>query len=147
MRLLCMLSVIFTSIIINSDSTVRANEYEQQVRSQLLKHGANLISSHSYELSHNIGTGRINRGGNDIYTLNLIRNNRYAIIAVCDNDCSDIDLKVYDENNNLIAEDVAYDDYPLVNITPRWSGPFKVVVTVPGCRTEYCYFGVAAFRR
>ena len=40
----------------------------------------------------------------------------------------DIDIKVYDENGNLVAADTKSDNVPIVNWTPAWTGPFTIKV-------------------
>jgi hypothetical protein len=67
----------------------------------------------------------------------------YRVIAQCDYDCSDVDFKLYDENDNLISEDSARDDVPLISATPRRSAPFRLEVTMASCSTRQCGWGVA----
>jgi hypothetical protein len=44
-------------------------------------------------------------GGAKSSTLDLQKGMQYVIIGVCDKDCSDLDIKVYDENDRVIATD------------------------------------------
>ncbi len=65
--------------------------------------------------------------------------------AVCDNDCEDLDLYVYDGNNNEIARDWGQDDYPVLTILPLVTGLFKVKVVMYNCVINPCKFGLAVF--
>lgn len=40
----------------------------------------------------------------------------------------DFDLHVFDENGNLITEDISTAPNAYCAITPRWTGPFRLVV-------------------
>lgn len=64
----------------------------------------------------------------DIYRGVTFRGGERAEIAlVGDGDC-DLDLYVYDENDNLIDSDTDSLDRCLVSFTPRWTGKFYIKV-------------------
>lgn len=65
-----------------------------------------------------------------------------VIAGVCDSDCGDIDLWLYDENNNLIDFDEEVDDYPFVVVTPEWTGEYVLEAGIPNCSADYCYYGI-----
>lgn len=54
-----------------------------------------------------------------------------VISAVCDEDCSDVDLYLYTELEVLVDSDVELDAYPVL-IAP-FDGVFTVEVTMPSC--------------
>jgi hypothetical protein len=59
-----------------------------------------------------------------------------ARITVRGDGSSDLDLLVYDENGILIGQDLGYSDSASVSWTPRWTGPFVVVVKNRGARAN-----------
>lgn len=65
----------------------------------------------------------------------------YIVVGACDNDCSDIDMWIYDENRNEIDDDVSDDDVPIVRVTPRRSGIFYVKTKMYNCDAGPCSFG------
>lgn len=67
----------------------------------------------------------------------------YVILGVCDQDCLDIDLVLYDENGHVIDKDLMRDDRPAVQARPAWSGPFVIEVAIPVCLASRCTYGVA----
>ncbi|EDZ95223.1 hypothetical protein AmaxDRAFT_2136 [Limnospira maxima CS-328] len=121
------------------------NRFVQQVRQQLMQAGVALGISGSYQLSHEPYLGDIGHNQKDYLYLNLNSGSSYILVGVCDEDCRDIDLSLYDENNNLIDSDTALDDYPMVEVDPKWSGRFKVEVTMANCNASTCYYGVGGF--
>ena len=70
----------------------------------------------------------------------------YAFIGVCDRDCSDIDLQLYDGRKRLIDEDRGYEDIALVLVRPAYRDTFTVRVTIPNCSASYCTYGVGLFQ-
>jgi hypothetical protein len=80
-------------------------------------------------------------------TLHLDANRSYHVAAVCDEDCLDIDLHLYDDNGNLVDQDTADDDIPYVSVTPKWSATFTIRVSIPVCTAYRCTFGVGVFTR
>lgn len=70
----------------------------------------------------------------------------YRAVAVCDNDCSDLDLMVTDEAGDVLGLDVLEDDVPVVDFTTsggRTSFSVKMVL----CSTEVCYYGLQLYRK
>lgn len=65
----------------------------------------------------------------------------YIVSAVCDQDCSDVDLWIRDDAGKLIASDTAVDDRPIVVFTAPRNGKYAIQVRMHACAEEYCYFG------
>lgn len=120
------------------------DRYERQVLTEL-DEWRDVLGRDGYRKTHNYFTDKINRGRSGYYRIDLDRNKDYALTVVCDSDCSDVDMRVVDDNNAEVGVDVEPDDIPLVYITPRWSGEFEIEVTVPGCTARRCTVGVGIF--
>lgn len=119
-------------------------QYTAQVRSQL--DDAMLLAQLSgQERTHSYEYGSLNDDGIDSYTVTLREDRSYRIFGACDADCSDLDLWIYDEYDNLIDHDTASDDTPILEVTPRWTGSFRIRVRMYSCRREPCYFGLGIF--
>ncbi len=80
-------------------------------------------------------------------TLNLDRS--YRLVGVCDQQCSDMDMKLYNGSGALVDEDTSNDDIPLVDVSPRSSGSYTMKVTMADCSnaTYGCYYGVTLLRK
>lgn len=74
-----------------------------------------------------ITTDMVEAFDTDVYSI-WFRGGELAIIAVSGDGDTDLDLFVYDENDNRIAFDARVGDDCLVHFTPKWSGPFRVEV-------------------
>lgn len=59
----------------------------------------------------------------------FFRGNSYALVATGDSRVVDVDVRVYDENMNLIASDTDNSAVAVVQFSPRWTGLFHVRTT------------------
>ena len=69
--------------------------------------------------------------GTDRYTI-VFRGGEHARVFVKGDGDTDLDLYVYDENGNLIAQDTDGEDTCLVNFQPKWTGKFIIRVVNRG---------------
>lgn len=82
------------------------------------------------------------------YELRVEAGYAYAVIGACDEDCSDIDLGVYDATGQKITEDTEADDSPAVWLFAGRSGSYRIRVATPGCRAPFgCHVGVRIFTK
>ena len=84
--------------------------------------------------------------GTDLY-YTLAAGVSYRFVGECDSKCYDLDLELYDGSGNLIDSDVEDDDTPVVSVTPRWTGQFRVHVHMADCGNDYCGYGVGVYIR
>ncbi|MEC4984474.1 MAG: hypothetical protein SAJ37_18170 [Oscillatoria sp. PMC 1068.18] len=140
-----MVAVVASAILL-TPTAVLANRYEDQIQGQLIR-AAIALGFNNYRLTHNAFIDDLGDNGEDSLTVTLRSGVSYHIIGVCDQDCSDLDLRLYDDRGNLIDSDDEGDDLPVVSVTPRWTGQFKVEVDMYNCDANYCYYGVGAFGR
>lgn len=122
------------------------SRWERQVRDQIRRAGR-ILEDRGYELSHDPFTGSLDNHESESLTLNLRSGNDYAIIGVCDEDCSDIDLRLFDEDGDEVDADVETDDNPVVQISPRSSGKYRIKVVMATCSTSPCFYGVGVFSK
>lgn len=69
---------------------------------------------------------------------------RYTLVAVCDDDCDDIDLRVLD-GTYVVGQDVAPDENATVQISPGRSGTLTVEAIMGSCKESPCRYGVAVY--
>jgi hypothetical protein len=138
---------LFSGIVLLTPTVALAGRFTDQVRGQLMQAAISLGINGSYELTHNPVVDDLRDNQSKTFNVNLRSGISYAFVGVCDEDCRDIDLRLYDDNGNLVGSDVGPDRYPLVRVSPRWSGQFQVKVTMANCTSSTCYYGVGIFGR
>ena len=124
-------------------STAYAQSYADTVWSKLQDWYEN-YNEDGYGVENYV-VGKLDEGETDSWSFWLKGGINYTIIGVCDEDCGDIDLAIYDEKDSLVDEDVMEDDYPIVNASPAKDELFTVDVDMYECDVEPCYFGIAIF--
>ncbi len=121
------------------------DRYEQQVLSQL-QSAREYLESDGYEHAGD-RTGTLKPWEDDAFTLpQLEAGYEYLLVAVCDSDCDDIDLYVRDDSPREVAADEEPDNFPMVGWTPEAGRSYEVQVSMVGCLTEPCFYGVSWFR-
>jgi hypothetical protein len=138
--------VIGGAIAIPPNATGAVNEWQTQVRVLLLARAVALDEVGSFQLSHEPEIGMLGDDSYELKSLQLEAGTLYALVAVCDEDCLDIDLVLFDENANVISSDLDADDMPIVLATPAWTGRFVLGISMRQCLRAPCYYGVGVFR-
>ena len=127
-------------------SALATNRFVEQINRQLAS-AAVLLYGNDYRVTHEPTISTLRDRGKLLISVNLRSGVEYGLVGVCDSDCADVDLKLYDENYNLVDADTRSDDMPVVTVSPRWSGQYYIEVDMETCRTDYCYYGVGVFGR
>ncbi len=76
-----------------------------------------------------IASGTIRAGGAEYLDVVLTAGRPHRILVQADDAGVDFDLSVYDERGNLVEQDVSFSPDAYCIVTPRWTGPFRLVVT------------------
>lgn len=63
-----------------------------------------------------------------------------VVIAVCDAECTDLDLAIVDVDGGMIIEDIEEDAYPYVEFVPTTNHPYTVRVTMESCSSNPCHY-------
>ena len=120
------------------------SRWERQVSDQLHRYG-DALSDRGFELTHEMKTGSLGDDENEYFTLELDAGSSYALLGVCDEDCTDVDLRLFDADGNEVDSDLETDDYPVVEVTPRRTARYRVKVIMASCSTSPCFYGVGVF--
>lgn len=119
--------------------------WEEQVEDQLDAVLARIGSD--FDAVSEILIGELEPGDTDGFEVDLVRGVEYLIVGVCDADCSDIDLAVYDEDDDLVDADTESDDAPVIQFEAYANTTVWVEVSMAGCYADTCAHGVQAYAR
>ena len=70
----------------------------QSVINAQLDRVADILNYDGYTSTHDLEYASLYDDESDYYTITLRKGWEYKIVAVCDADCGDMDMKIYDEN-------------------------------------------------
>lgn len=135
-------SVMIGFISLSISTTTLGGTFTDQVKRQL-EAIKQISANDGWEETHNDKLDKLNNGGNDSFSFTLRKGTKYKIVSVCDNHCKDIDLILYDENNNEVSRDTSTDSLPIIDVNPRWSGKFSLKVKMASCTNNPCYYGIS----
>lgn len=71
----------------------------------------------------------------------------YRVLGVCDRDCADLDLVLYDPNGAAITQDTSTTSQPLVGLQPSYTANFTIQVQMYNCTIAPCYYALALYGR
>ena len=91
--------------------------------------------------------GSLEEGDDEYFEFEFVGHRDYVVVGICDNDCSDLDLLLYDYDDNVIMQDVDPDDEPVLVIPAGRSGTYYIEAAMPSCSVEPCYYAVQVFHR
>lgn len=109
------------------------------------------ITSTATEMMTNAGMtrrsshdGSLRQGETTDITIKLAAGETIVIAGFCDEDCSDMDLRVI-QNGTTLGEDILDDDAPMVSLEHFAGGMVTVRVEMPACSVAPCAFRVLVF--
>lgn len=130
-----------------SASAKARQELEQSVFAKLQAAKEALKQEGGLKLVFPPTVGKLAQGASAPYTMQLNAGNEYTIVALCDEDCLDINLSITDMYGNEIAADMKEDNYPLITLTPPFTGKFQANASIQNCSADFCYFGLGVFSK
>jgi len=82
----------------------------------------------------------------DSLAVQLEQGRQYAALGVCDEDCGDIDLHLFDATEKEIAFEAAANSRSLLRVTSADGGAYRLEVVMMQCSTPPCYYAVQLLR-
>lgn len=94
----------------------------------------------------NVIVGKLRHGEETLIPLDITGAHRALVIASCDRQCADLDLRVVTDDGRLIGLDEDDDDYPRVFVGST-DKPNKLMLRIrmPTCSAQACSYAVAQF--
>ena len=94
-------------------------------------------------LTNGLAQGAANTDENiPLITLTLDREFTYRFSGICDSDCLDLDLALYDRFDNEVSGDYFLDAQPILSYTPQETSEFRLEVIMVTCLLEPCFWSL-----
>lgn len=123
---------------------IAQDEWEQQVHT-LIERAGETYSKNGYHFGGFTRNGSLRDGATERVTVRLASNVDNQLIGVCDTDCSDLDLILFDSNGRQVDSDVLDDDTPIIGISPSRDGVYTIEVRMVDCDENPCRYGIQQF--
>jgi len=129
------------ALVITASGIALAQSFEDQVADQIAAIHYEIAADFDY--ASDMVIGEIEAGDSDGFPMSVTGDEQYIIVAVCDADCGDVDLVLYDAEDDEAAADIEYDDYPVLDF--QGEGDYWVEVVMSDCATATCLYAVQVF--
>lgn len=117
-------------------------EYTAQVDSQLVRLTANARAQGFARLVSGPIYGRVADDGVATHEVTVTGGSEYALLGACDDDCSDLDLKIFDGAGAMLMQDVEADATPVLTFIAQSSGRYRVEAVMANCSHPPCFYGI-----
>ncbi|HVY87171.1 MAG TPA: toll/interleukin-1 receptor domain-containing protein [Caulobacterales bacterium] len=105
------------------------------------------LSQQGFQMVSQPATGGLAQGQTWNMPVQLVPGVDYRLVGVCDRDCSDLDLVLLDQQGNIVTQDTATDDHPVVSVQTQYAGNYVIEVRMYQCSVAPCYYAVALYGR
>jgi len=121
--------------------------WEHQVKTQLKEAALALdvLSEGDVEEAYRPYIGNLRYNQYQDVTYRLTEGVTYVIVGACDEDCPDLDLKLF-HGGELVKQDTAPDATPTIVFRPAWTGNYTLRVIMAKCNKNPCWYGVGAYK-
>jgi hypothetical protein len=122
-------------------SNLSDDDFDKQVTNQLDLAAEALGAGFGLKASKK---GELAQGKSETVGIKLPQGKSY-VVAVCDKDCGDLDIRVSDKNGNTIGEDLGDDDLPYLELNLNDAASYKVEAIMQKCSDAPCSYGIGSF--
>lgn len=91
-------------------------------------------------------SGALSEGASERVTLH-VASGEYILAGTCDEDCTDLDLRVYNAQGALLDSDTEPDDVPMLAWNLSQGATLSVEVSMFACSIAPCRYGLLLVRR
>ena len=88
-------------------------------------------------------SGMLNTDEAASFETTLVEGTSYAIVAVCDDDCSRLQLTLLSPSGSDIAKERNSESLPTLHFTAEITAVYSIRVVMEGCRWNPCWYAVA----
>lgn len=88
-------------------------------------------------------SGMLNTDETASFQVTLTQGTSYAIVGVCDDDCSRLQLTLVKPGGSEIAKERNSESLPTLHFTPETTVTYGIRVVMEGCRWNPCWYAIA----
>lgn len=107
------------------DPSADVKELASSILSLMRKKGVNVRDNYTY--------GTLYRGNSTKIVTTLHAGNDYQIAVATVYKSDDVDVAVFDENGNKVADDTDETGFAVAKFRPLWTGKFTIKITMADC--------------
>ena len=128
-------------IVVMSASLPAQQRWEPQVQGRLARAIDALPATSNLSVIKR--SGMLNRDEGASFQTPLVEHTSYAIVAVCDDDCSRLQLTLLSPSGSDIAKERNSESLPTLRLTATTTAVYGIRVVMEGCRWNPCWYAIA----
>jgi hypothetical protein len=90
--------------------------------------------------------GRLANAATHRFIVEVPNRGDFAVAGVCDDACSDVDIRLLDTDGKVVESDELDDKFPLAQASAPGPVRFQVEVVMKACAKEPCAWGVGVYK-
>jgi hypothetical protein len=119
----------------------------QAIILQQLQQAQALAAQQGFQIVGQPFSGSLAQGQSWNVPAQLFQGYEYRILGVCDRDCADLDLVLFDSAGRQVSQDTTTTSQPVVAVAPAYNDNFTVQVQMYNCTVAPCYYAIALYGR
>ena len=145
-RLLVAGSLLLMAALAPATVSAQTDKWQRQTADALRRAGP-LLADQGYAAAVPSRFGMLSTDDSEQLTIPMAAGRSYAIIAVCDEDCGNLDLVLSRSSRQEVASDRDGGNVPIVKVTTTLAGDYGLKVIMTACRLGPCRYGIAVYSR
>lgn len=122
-------------------------ENAQAIILQQLQQAQSAAAQQGFQLVGQPYSGSLAQGQSWNVPAQLYAGYDYRVLGVCDRDCADLDLVLYDSAGRQVSQDTTTSSQPVVAAQPTYNDTFTIQVQMYNCTVAPCYYALALYGR
>jgi len=122
-------------------------EDPQAIILQQLQQAQAIAAQQGFQLVGQPFSGSLAQGQSWNVPAQLAVGYEYRVLGVCDRDCNDLDLVLFDSAGRQVSQDTSTNNQPVVAVQPAYNDNFTIQVQMYNCSIAPCYYALALYGR
>src|SRR3989441_12530996 len=133
--------ILLLAIALLATPAIAQQRWERQVDERVQRAAAAVATSSPPAVVKR--SGMLNTDETASFKTTLIQGTSYAIVAVCDDDCSRLQLTLLSPSGSDIAKERNSESLPTLHFTAGTTAVYGIRVVMEGCRWNPCWYAIA----
>src|SRR5712671_14578 len=135
------LVLVVLAVAVLARPVVAQQRWERQVQERVQRAIVAMTSSSQRPVAKR--SGMLNTDEAASFETTLVQGTSYAIVAVCDDDCSRLQLTLLSSSGSDIAKERNSESLPTLHFTAVTTAVYGIRVVMEGCRWNPCWYAIA----
>ena len=135
------LVLVVLAVAVLARPVVAQQRWERQVQERVQRAIVAMTSSSQRPVAKR--SGMLNTDEAASFETTLVQGTSYAIVAVCDDDCSRLQLTLLSPSGSDIAKERNSESLPTLHFTAATTAVYGIRVVMEGCRWNPCWYAIA----